>query len=411
MGEQAADAALESPAQERSRQQRRYARARPGLFAAGFATYGLLYCTQPLLPAFSESFGVSPAESALTLSLATQSMAVCMLIAGALSESWGRRWMMIGSMGIAAIVTLLAALLPGWHTLLALRAVTGMALAGVPPVIAAYLTEEFAVIAPGAMGLLITGNSTGGMVGRLLSGALTDLFSWRAALGGMSVLCMIGTFLVMLLPKSENFRRRDASVSTSLRAFAAHLRDPVLLALFGIGYLGISCFIIFYNYVTYRLVAPPYSLSQAVMSGIFLIYLIGMVAANSIGRLVTRYGRVKPLAFFGLITLAGVPVSLIETLPTIILGQALVTFGFFGTHTLCSAWVGLRGHKARAQASAIYLFCFYTGFSFAGWAGGLAWTGAGWNGVALMMAAHVIAALFLVAALPRLERNRPLQAD
>ena len=160
MGNTTAEAALESPQQERSRQLRRYSRARPGLFAAGFATYGLLYCTQPLLPAFSESFGVTPAESALTLSLATQSMAFCMLIAGALSESWGRRWMMIGSMGIASIVTLLAALLPGWHTLLALRAVTGMALAGVPPVIVAYMTEEFAALATALASALATKTRT-----------------------------------------------------------------------------------------------------------------------------------------------------------------------------------------------------------------------------------------------------------
>ena len=35
------------------------------LAAAGFSTFAVLYAVQPLLPIFSEEFGVSPAESSL----------------------------------------------------------------------------------------------------------------------------------------------------------------------------------------------------------------------------------------------------------------------------------------------------------------------------------------------------------
>ena len=37
------------------------------LFAAGFATFGLLYCVQPLLPEFTRDYGVNEAVSALSL--------------------------------------------------------------------------------------------------------------------------------------------------------------------------------------------------------------------------------------------------------------------------------------------------------------------------------------------------------
>ena len=48
-----------------------FRRVNLALFAAGFATFGLLYCVQPLLPEFTRDYGVSEAVSALSLSLTT----------------------------------------------------------------------------------------------------------------------------------------------------------------------------------------------------------------------------------------------------------------------------------------------------------------------------------------------------
>ncbi|HEY1609276.1 MAG TPA: MFS transporter, partial [Paraburkholderia sp.] len=48
-----------------------YWRASLALLFAGYATFSLLYYVQPLLPAFSDTFHVSPAQSSLSLSLST----------------------------------------------------------------------------------------------------------------------------------------------------------------------------------------------------------------------------------------------------------------------------------------------------------------------------------------------------
>jgi MFS transporter, YNFM family, putative membrane transport protein len=53
-----------------------FRRTNLALFAAGFATFGLLYCVQPLMPVFSHDYGVSAATSALSLSLTTGVLAV-----------------------------------------------------------------------------------------------------------------------------------------------------------------------------------------------------------------------------------------------------------------------------------------------------------------------------------------------
>ena len=68
----------------------RYRRANRALFIAGFASFALLYCVQPLLPVFSQAFGQSAASSSLILSIATFSMALGLLVTGPLSDAVGQ---------------------------------------------------------------------------------------------------------------------------------------------------------------------------------------------------------------------------------------------------------------------------------------------------------------------------------
>lgn len=99
-----------------------YWRVSVALFLAGFATFSLLYCVQPLLPELAHTFAISPGQSALALSVSTACLAVSIVVAGALSEVLGRRKLMFVSMALAALCNLLASFLPQWHALLAARA-------------------------------------------------------------------------------------------------------------------------------------------------------------------------------------------------------------------------------------------------------------------------------------------------
>ena len=112
------------------------------LTAAGFSTFAVLYCVQPLLPVFTAKFHVSPAESSLALSLSTGLLGIGLLIAGPLSDVWGRKPVMVGSLFASALLTLVAAVEPSWTALLLMRALAGLTLGGVPAVAKAYLSEE-----------------------------------------------------------------------------------------------------------------------------------------------------------------------------------------------------------------------------------------------------------------------------
>ena len=143
-----------------------FRRANLALLGAGLATFAMLYCTQPLLPVFSAEFGVTPAVASLSLSVATGTLAVALILAGSFSEAWGRVPMMTLSLALSSFLMVLVALSPGFAALLVLRAVQGVALAGLPAVAMAYLAEEVHPEHAGfTVGLYIAGNSVGGLAG------------------------------------------------------------------------------------------------------------------------------------------------------------------------------------------------------------------------------------------------------
>ncbi len=381
-----------------------FRRTNLAMFAAGFATFALMYSVQPLLPVFARDFVVSPMVASLALSLTTFTLAGSLLIASALSEVWGRKRMMAGSILGAAVLTMVSAAIPHWGGFLLMRAAIGVVLSGLPAVAMGYLAEEIHPRSVGlAMGLFVGGSGFGGMAGRLLTGILADALGWRWAIVGISAIGLVaGVIFVIRLPPSRHFERRSLAIGSLLRSYRAHLADPALRLLYAEGFLIMGGFVTVYNYITFRLLAPPFSLSQTSVGFIFAVYLVGVASSAWMGHLASRFGRARMLPAGIAIELLGALLTLSGSVPVIVLGIALVTFGFFASHSVASSWVGAQARGARAQAAALYLFLYYLGSSVAGSIGGYAWSFAGWGGVVGMIVILLVTGLALARRLATL---------
>jgi YNFM family putative membrane transporter len=390
-----------------------YLRANLALFFAGFVTFSTLYTFQPLFPNLVKEFDVSPAIASLSLSFATFALAITLPVSGSLSDTWGRRGMMGIAVIVAALLALASAVGVSLPTLLGVRLVQGVVMAGVPAVAMAYLNEEIEPRAIGsAMGLYIAGNACGGMSGRILTAWLAEAMSWRAAVAGIGLLSLLlGVLFLCLLPPSRNFQSRPLHLGQLSASLFGLLRNPGLLCLYFIAFSCMGGFVTLYNYVTFRLLGPDFRLSQADVALIFFAYAFGACGSSIMGRLVERFGRSQTLFSALAVMAAGLILTLLSQLYAVTIGIVVFTIGFFITHAIASAWVGCLSGRARGQASSLYLCAYYLGSSISGTGGGFFYGIWGWPGVVLlillMIGAAALAGLRLQALTSELRQPVP----
>ncbi|PSK92298.1 YNFM family putative membrane transporter [Murinocardiopsis flavida] len=372
-----------------------YRRVVIAMTAAGISTFAQLYSVQALLPSLALTFDASAAQTALTVSFGTGGLAAFVVVWSGLADRFGRARIMTASLVVSTLLGLAAPFAPELWLLLLIRAVQGAALGGLPAVAMAYLAEEIHPADLGrAAGFHIAGNTIGGMSGRLLAGAVADVAGWRWGVGadGLLGLAALAVFVVAI-PQAHGFRRRTTAGPGLARRVGAALSDTGLLALYAQALLLMGAFVTVYNYLGFRVLGPPFDLSQTVVALLFLAYLAGTLSSSLTGRVIERVGRhavllgaVAAMALCAAVLLAG-------SLWAVAVGLLLFTFFFFAAHTTSSAWVGRRAAPGvRAQAAALYTLAYYLGSSVFGWIGGLCYDRFGWHGVVAYVASLCAAA-------------------
>ena len=382
-----------------------YRRINRAMAFGGFSVFALLYCVQPLMPLLAQDFHLTPAQSSLALSVSTATLAVALLVSGSVAERLGRKQLMVASMTGGALLTLLSAFTGDYTQLVAVRALLGLVLGGLPAVAMAYLSDEIEGGSLGqAMGMYISGSAFGGMSGRVLSSVISDFVSWRIAVGLLGAAGLYAAWeFSRSLPASRHAGAPRSTGPGFLEGLRRHLLDEGLPWLFVLPFLLMGCFVSLYNYISYRLLAPPFGLSQSAVGAVSLLYLLGMFSSVWAGKLADRLGRRNVLWLFMGVMIAGLFVTLHDSVAAVVLGVGLATFGFFASHSVASSWVGRRARPPQALASGIYLFCYYLGSSVVGWFTGYVWEHWGWPGVVAALGALLGVGLGIALRLRRLQ--------
>jgi YNFM family putative membrane transporter len=398
-----------SPLSHAERGTAAYRRITYAMFLAGLCLFAQLYFLQPLLPVLARYFRLTPARSSLVISTATLALAAGLLLGAFLANRFARKPLMVGALLSSSALTVASALVPSFAGLLVLSALKGFLLAGVAAIAMAYIGEE---VAPAAlsrsMGTYISGTILGGMLGRVAASLLAGWYSWRvvAALIGLACLGLAVEF-GRSLPPSRHFtphRLRGGALFTSIRRTA---QDARLLGLCLFAALAMGSFVSLYNYLGFRLEAPPFSLSPQVVASIFLLYAVGLGGSFGAGPLAERWGLPPTLAAMALLMLSGLLLTWFNRLGLVIMGVGALTFGFFGAHTLASSWAGRRAPANRAAAASLYLLFYYLGSSVVGTLSGIVLQHNAWNGLVLLLGALLGTALLLALLLWQASRSHP----
>ncbi|MCL6639204.1 MAG: MFS transporter [Firmicutes bacterium] len=382
----------------------RYRRANIALFIASFITFSDIYMSQPLLPLFVRDFQLSSSQASLAVSLVIFPVGLSFLFYAPVSDTVGKKKLLSVVLVLSSFPGLLSAYARTFNGVLAGRLLDGLLLAGVPAIAMAYIGEEFDnKKLASVMGLYISGNTLGGMGGRIISGFIAGSFSWRESFLFLSVLHLLGAIaFVFLLPRSRDFRPVRYRPLNAFTHSIENFKNPLLLGAYITGGLTMFNFVGLFNLLTFRLSAPPYNFTSNQLGLLFLTYLSGTFSSASIGILSSRRGVLFSARLGLMLALAGLVLTLFESFRLILAGLILFCFGFFAAHSSATSWVSSAAQKDKAAASGLYVLFYYTGASLSGVVLSPVWDAWGWPGVIAVCAFLFFLCIIAVIRIARL---------
>ncbi len=369
-----------------------------GIFLSGLSVFAQLYLFQPLLPELCRDYNITPEHSSLAISAGTIGMAIGLFLFAFYADRIPRKTLMVGSIIIASLLTISSAFVTHFTSLIILNLLKGIALSGVTAVALAYLSEEVSIgILGTAIGIYLSGNTIGGMSGRILSLMISGYSNWQVAVLSVGILCLIlGFVFSFIFPTSKHFEPQKQSIGSKLSMMRIFIKDRYLLGIFFIGFSVMGIFVSIYNYLSFRLEGEPFNLPHSIIASVFLLYIIGVWGSIKAGKWSDKYSSKQIIWMIISTVLIGLLLMIFENLPILILGLVLMTFGFFATHTLASRLVSQRAPVGKSTATCLYFLFYYTGSSVIGSTSGKVLSHYQWNGFIISLV--IIAFLMLITA-------------
>jgi predicted MFS family arabinose efflux permease len=363
---------------------------------AGMCTFLNVYSTQPLLPLLRETFHASELAVSLTVSATIFATALTAPIIGMIAERRGRKKVIVPSLFLMTIPTALAATSTSLGALIFWRFAQGIFVPGVIAVMLAYVNEEWAGRGVGrAMSAYVTGTVIGGFLGRFISGVIATHWHWRATFLVLAALNLIGAVVVRAwLPLAKNFVRAE-HLQQVLDQAKDHLRNPRLLANFGMGAAALFTLVGCFTYANFYLAAAPFHLNSARLGSIFFVYLLGVVITPQSGRFLDRFGFRHTTVVYCAMMIAGLLLTLVKSLPVVIFGLAIFSSGVFVAQAAATVQTGAIAGRARSSAAGLYVAFYYLGGSVGATLTDWFWRWQGWPGCVGLLAGVSLLSLWL----------------
>ena len=375
----------------------RYRLIRNCIFLSGLSVFAQLYLFQPMLSELTVSFDISPVMSSLSVSLSTIGMAVGLLIFAFKADSVPRDKLMGFTLITSSLLTILSAFAWNYPVLLLLNFLKGVVLSGVSAVALAYLSEEVSASVIGlSISLYLSGNTIGGMAGRVSATLLSGWSDWRYAAVAIGIVCLLlGIIFIWKIPRSRNFHPSSVNIREKIAHMRQFLGKVSFLGMYFVAALVMGAFVSIYNYLSFILESPRFGLPHYLVAMIFMMYTVGVAGSILTGKLSDKYNPAMLLQGSLMLMVVGLLFLLVMQLWTIVVGLGILTFAFFSAHTMASRIVSINARQAKSSATSLYWLFYYAGSSVAGSLTGIVLSEYGWNLFVWVIISLVVTAFFL----------------
>jgi YNFM family putative membrane transporter len=349
------------------------------VFALVAAAFTNIYITQPVLPVLQDEFAADMVLVSFSVSAVIFGIAISNLPFGFLADRLPIHPIILTGGILVALGGLACAVTKDLWVLIAARFLQGLFIPALTTCLAAYLAR----VLPAArlnvvMGSYVSATVLGGLGGRLLGGWIHPPMHWRHAFVSASILILIATFTAFCwLPRTSIENKRP---HMTISYWELLKRWELLLIYF----CAAGSFLIFssvFNYLPFRMTAPPFGYSTEQTTLLYLVYIVGIFMGPTAGRAGNRFGTGNTL--LGGVAVLGVSLTLIllPSITAVVLALLGVCAGFFSIHAAAIGSLNRKLSSGQGRANALYVLFYYMG----GWLGitlsGFAYKQGGWHAV------------------------------
>lgn len=358
--------------------------------------YCVPYSPQPLLPRFTELFGVSKADAALLITVTLLPLSIAPLSYGYLLESFSALRLLRLSLIVLAFSEAAFVLAHSFPLLIGIRFVQGIVLPAALTSIMTYISSSVqSSHIRRSMASYVAATIAGGYLGRLLSGLGATYLDWHV----FFIFLAVALLLCFVAVRQLAGETRITTVKPTSGDWLEILHNYAYLSL----YISICClffvFVGLLNFLPFRLVEIQAQPSELLTGLIYTGYMMGVVTALSSGW-ITRAcnGDINAMLMGYIAYLIALLALMIPN--TWVLFSALFIFcgAMFLVHAVAAGLVNQMAMGRRGIVNGLYITFYYAGGVLGSYAPGFVYGRFGWN--AFVTVLMIVAGVGLIALLP-----------
>jgi DHA1 family bicyclomycin/chloramphenicol resistance-like MFS transporter len=269
----------------------------------------------PALPSVADDLGATTQAITLTVTAFLAGLALGQLLAGPLSDAYGRRRPLVVGLGVFTVTALACALTPSVEVLIGVRFIQGFAGASGIVIANAIVTDYVrGRQAARLLSRLAVISGLAPIVAPLIGAQLLRVTSWRGlfvTLTGIGVV-LVASVVLGLRESLPREKRSASGLAPTLRTMATLSRDPGFM---GYAVTSALAFMAFFGYLAGSsfVYQDIYGASPVLFSALFAVNALGMLVASQANhRLLTHFSP-RTLLAAGLVggSLSGVAVLVV----------------------------------------------------------------------------------------------------
>jgi YNFM family putative membrane transporter len=369
--------------------------------AVGFA---ILYTTQPLLPLLAEQWGRPTADTALLTTATMIPLALGPLLYGYVLEHVSTKHMLSASFGILTLAQFALSAGPGYTLFLLLRTIQGLML---PAIFTALMTYSSAAGGQDKtrrnITIYIAATIFGGYCGRMLSGLITDLYSWQMAFLFWSLAALLAAGLTTRLASDPRLRLGKVGIA-EIREL---VRRPVYAEGLASAFLLFFVFAAMLNFLPFHMRDNEPGISQSAIALVYTGYLIGIVISLASLHLIRVFGGERRTLVAGsLVYLLGTAAFALPGNQLAYVSMLVFAAGMFTLHSVLSGFLNHLETKRKGLINGLYVSAYYGGGALGSYLPGFIYQSAGWTA----FIGFLLLLLLLLTILSLMLRHAPVPA-